>query len=312
MVTTHSNNNFFRNTKLFEGVPEEVYRQVLNALLALRSQHRGYRDDELLMLMLCQQRTGVDRVAAKDYAKKLDELTAENENKQTALDKLCAHIDSIFKDYQIEGDTTLRDVCERITTVCARLTAENASLKTEGEKREAHARENARLFHEYMVEGDTSLRDVCERLAREKAEALTVSGSLRDACARLTSANAEFSKQAQRAKRLIEAAQRWEREGHTSLRLIGVIRMYNVEAGLTNELLPCPHGNPFHIYCPSCEDFGKGDYEKIATKEREEEHLLIAEDRIISAVERAMCKVSGPAQAALLALAVELRRGRLG
>lgn len=103
-----------KKARLFEGIPDGVYERVFNRLQALRLKHRSYRDDELLTLLLCQ--ADVDRVAAEDYAKKLDELKAKNATLKCRLDVL----HWIFLDYSIESDTTLRDVVTRLAAAAER------------------------------------------------------------------------------------------------------------------------------------------------------------------------------------------------
>ena len=42
-------------SRLFKNVPEPVYDYIYKALVAMRVLHPSYRDDQLLMKMLCDQ-----------------------------------------------------------------------------------------------------------------------------------------------------------------------------------------------------------------------------------------------------------------
>ena len=41
-------------TRLFKNVPDELYKKMFKHLLRMRVMHPSYRDDQLLMFMLCQ------------------------------------------------------------------------------------------------------------------------------------------------------------------------------------------------------------------------------------------------------------------
>lgn len=195
----------------------------------------------------------VDRVAAEDYAKKLDELAAENAD----LRARCA-----------AADARECEFCEGHAEVGLCMTHYDDYIACRA------------TFANYRTKSDETIDDVCERLTR-RSEELKAEKELNDV----------LEKERQRLKHVVKLAQWWAHnpDGYNSKQLIDAVRLFNAQ----NEEVPDRF--PSDITSP--------------LDEIRDSILGGKNDRVASAAERAAGKVSGPAQAALMALAVELRRG---